>query len=150
MDRWNVPTADRDAACCTTDYAAHDAANNGRNASNPERRNSAMTQELTRKEALELAQKIMTDAEAERAACAEAEARRTTDAVGHWPVVTGSAVGGDFYKGIEWFACWLLDNNEGETIYEERLRSWAADAWKAHLKQPNAEISGRAASAPKP
>ena len=50
-----------------------------------------MTQKLTRKEALELAQKIMTDAEDERAACAEAEARRTTDVGGHWPVVTGSA-----------------------------------------------------------
>ena len=37
----------------------------------------------------------------------------------------------DFYKGIEWFACWLLDNVEGETITEEALRPWAVKALKS-------------------
>jgi hypothetical protein len=49
----------------------------------------------------------------------------------------GYAVGGDFYNGIEWLACWLLDNVEGEMISEEQLRPWAAKAWEAHLKRPN-------------
>lgn len=49
----------------------------------------------------------------------------------------GSAVGGEFYNGIEWLACWLLDNAEGETITEEQLRPWAAEAWKAHLTRQN-------------
>jgi len=40
---------------------------------------------------------------------------------------------GDFYNGMEWFACWLLDNVEGETITEEQLRPWAAKAWEQHL-----------------
>lgn len=44
-------------------------------------------------------------------------------------------VGGDFYSGIEWFACWLLDNAERETITEEQLRPWAAKAWQAHVKR---------------
>ena len=44
------------------------------------------------------------------------------------------------YKGIEWFACWLLDHAEGETITEEQLRPWAVEAWKAHLaKYPEQE-----------
>jgi hypothetical protein len=47
------------------------------------------------------------------------------------------AVGGDFYNGLEWFACWLLDNKEGETITEELLRPWAYEAWQAHLKKQN-------------
>lgn len=51
----------------------------------------------------------------------------------------GSAVGGDFYNGIEWLACWLLDNAEGETITEEQLRPWAAKAWAEHLKRQNTE-----------
>ncbi len=46
----------------------------------------------------------------------------------------GYAAGGDFYNGIEWLACWLLDNVEGETITEEQLRPWAAKAWTEHLK----------------
>jgi hypothetical protein len=46
---------------------------------------------------------------------------------------TGSAIGSDFYNGIEWLACWLLDNAEGETITEEQLRPWAFQAWNAHL-----------------
>ncbi len=37
----------------------------------------------------------------------------------------------DFYKGIEWFACWLLDNVEGEIITEEQLRPWAIKALEA-------------------
>ena len=41
----------------------------------------------------------------------------------------------DFYNGVEWLACWLLDNKEGETITEEQLRPWAVEAWKAHLKR---------------
>lgn len=49
----------------------------------------------------------------------------------------GSGARGNFYRGIEWMACWLLDNAEGETISEEQLRSWAAKAWEAHLKRPN-------------
>ena len=47
------------------------------------------------------------------------------------------AVGGDFYKGLEWFACWLLDHAEGETITEELLRPWAQQAWMKHLKRHN-------------
>jgi hypothetical protein len=46
-----------------------------------------------------------------------------------------NSYGGDFYKGIEWFACWMLDNVEGETITEELLRPWAAEAWYEHLKR---------------
>jgi hypothetical protein len=53
------------------------------------------------------------------------------------PTKARPAVGGEFYKGIEWLACWLLDNVEGETITEEQLRPWAAKAWKAHLKRQN-------------
>lgn len=44
------------------------------------------------------------------------------------------AVGGDFYNGIEWLACWLLDHAEGEVVSEERLRAWAVEAWKASQK----------------
>lgn len=49
--------------------------------------------------------------------------------------------GCDFYKGIEWFACWLLDNVEGETITEEQLRPWAVKAWSAAQCSPNAQRS---------
>lgn len=45
--------------------------------------------------------------------------------------------GSDFYNGIEWFACWLLDHAEGETITEEQLRPWAVEAWHEHLKRMN-------------
>ena len=38
---------------------------------------------------------------------------------------------GDFYDGIEWFACWLLDNVEGQEILEEQLGPWAVEAWNA-------------------
>jgi hypothetical protein len=48
-----------------------------------------------------------------------------------------SSVGGDFYQGIEWLACWLLDHAEGETITEEQLRPWAQKAWFAHLDRKN-------------
>jgi hypothetical protein len=48
-----------------------------------------------------------------------------------------SSVGSDFYQGIEWLACWLLDNVEGETITEEQLRPWAQKAWLAHLDRKN-------------
>lgn len=50
----------------------------------------------------------------------------------------GYAVGGDCRNGIEWLACWLLDNVEGEIITEEQLRPWAVKAWRAHLKRHNA------------
>jgi len=53
------------------------------------------------------------------------------------PEPDGSAVGGDFYNGLEWLACWLLDNVEGETITEEQLRPWAIKAWEAHLNPTN-------------
>lgn len=36
---------------------------------------------------------------------------------------------GDFYRGMEWFACWLLDHAEGEIIMEELLRGWVTEAW---------------------
>ena len=58
-----------------------------------------------------------------------AEARQSAEAC--------SSVGGDLYKGIEWLACWLLDNVEGETITEEQLRPWAQKAWLAHLDRKN-------------
>lgn len=44
----------------------------------------------------------------------------------------------DFYRGVEYFACWLLDNQEGETITEEVLREWATRAWRARKKRQNA------------
>lgn len=53
----------------------------------------------------------------------------------------GYTAGGDFYNGIEWLACWLLDNVEGETITEEQLRPWAAKAWAEHLKRYNKKVS---------
>ena len=56
-------------------------------------------------------------------------------------VATGSAVGGEYYQGIEWLACWLLDNAEGETITEESLRPWAVAAWHAHLKRQNDKLT---------
>jgi len=46
---------------------------------------------------------------------------------------------GDFYQGVEWLACWLLDNVEGETITEEQLRPWAQKAWFAHLDRENSK-----------
>ena len=52
-------------------------------------------------------------------------------------------VGGDFYGGIEWLACWLLDNVEGETITEEQLRPWAAKAWEAYLNRHINALSDR-------
>jgi hypothetical protein len=66
------------------------------------------------------------------AAKEEAKARRSAAA--------SSFVGGDFYQGIEWLACWLLDNVEGETITEEQLRPWAQKAWLAHLDRKNADV----------
>jgi len=48
-----------------------------------------------------------------------------------------SSVNGDFYQGVEWLACWLLDHAEGETITEEQLRPWAQKAWFAHLDRKN-------------
>ena len=51
---------------------------------------------------------------------------------------TTKAVSGDFYGGIEWFACWLLDYAEGETIAEEQLRPWAVRAWKKHFQRNKA------------
>ena len=51
------------------------------------------------------------------------------------------AAGGDFYNGVEWLACWLLDNVEGETITEEQLRPWAAKAWAEHLKGHNDKLA---------
>jgi hypothetical protein len=45
----------------------------------------------------------------------------------------------DIYNGIEWFACWLLDNVEGEIITEEMLRPWAIEAWEEYNKYKNYE-----------
>ena len=59
---------------------------------------------------------------------------------------TCSAVGGEFYNGLEWFACWLLDHKEGDTITEELLRPWAYEAWKEHLVRQNAKSAGTDAS----
>jgi hypothetical protein len=64
--------------------------------------------------------------------CGESVASGPSDAT------AGSSVGGEFYQGIEWLACWLLDNVEGETIAEEQLRPWAQKAWFAHLDRKNA------------
>jgi hypothetical protein len=47
------------------------------------------------------------------------------------------------YKGIEWLACWMLDNVEGEEVTEEQLRPWAVKAWEAHLKRHIDELRGR-------
>ncbi len=39
------------------------------------------------------------------------------------------------YEGIEWFACWLMDNVEGEIITEEQLRPWAYEALLEYKKK---------------
>ncbi len=52
------------------------------------------------------------------------------------------SAGDGFYGGIEWFACWLLDHAEGETISEEQLRPWAVQAWREHLKPATPPASG--------
>jgi hypothetical protein len=49
--------------------------------------------------------------------------------------VAGSAVGGKFYKGMEWFGAWLVDHAEGEIISEELVHRWAVEAWHDHLKK---------------
>lgn len=46
----------------------------------------------------------------------------------------------NFYRGVEYFACWLLDNVEGETITEEQLRPWAQQAWLERKKGLNSRI----------
>jgi hypothetical protein len=51
------------------------------------------------------------------------------------PQTIESTIGSEFYNGIEWFACWMLDHAEGETITEEQLRPWAGKSWADHLKQ---------------
>ena len=61
-------------------------------------------------------------------------------AYGESDAATCSAVGGEFYNGLEWFACWLLDHKEGDTITEELLRPWAYEAWKEHLVRQNATV----------
>jgi len=72
--------------------------------------------------------------------CDECEGKCPESERGKSPLdaAAGSSVGGDFYQGIEWLACWLLDNVEGETITEEQLRPWAQKAWFAHLDRKNA------------
>jgi hypothetical protein len=67
-----------------------------------------------------------------------AASEREREALCPSDATTCSSVGGDFYKGIEWLACWLLDNCEGEEITEEQLRPWAQKAWLAHLDRKNA------------
>ena len=54
------------------------------------------------------------------------------------PRLVVPSVGDNFYSGIEWLACWLLDNCEGEEITEEQLRPWAAKAREAHVFRHNA------------
>jgi len=71
----------------------------------------------------------------------ESDCRIARPAASELAAPTGYAVGGEFYQGVEWMACWLLDNVEGETISEEQLRPWAIEAWKAHLKRHNKVIS---------
>ncbi len=48
-----------------------------------------------------------------------------------------SAVGGEFYNGLEWLGAWLVDHAEGETITEELVRCLACEAWREHLKRQN-------------
>lgn len=67
----------------------------------------------------------------------EPNSKPNSTAHGDCRPVPCSAVAGDFYNGLEWFACWLLDHAEGETITEELLRPWAYEAWKAHLIRQN-------------
>ena len=49
----------------------------------------------------------------------------------------GSGARGDFYRGIEWLACWMLDHVEGEIVTEELLREWATKAWREGKKRQN-------------
>lgn len=44
-----------------------------------------------------------------------------------------------FYLGVEWLACWMLDNVEGEIVSEEKLREWAGRAWARHILSQNAK-----------
>lgn len=48
---------------------------------------------------------------------------------------------GEFYLGIEWLACWMLDHVEGETVTEELLREWATKAWREGKKRQNEKLS---------
>ena len=43
----------------------------------------------------------------------------------------------DFYRGIESFAAWLVDNAEGETVTEELVLIWATKAWREGKKRQN-------------
>jgi len=52
----------------------------------------------------------------------------------------------DIYRGIEYFACWLLDNREGETVTEELLRQWASEAWLERKKGPTGRMSAGGAA----
>lgn len=40
---------------------------------------------------------------------------------------------GDFYLGIEWLGCCLIDHCEGEVITEEQMRAWAVRAWNKRI-----------------
>ena len=53
------------------------------------------------------------------------------------PRLVVPSIGDQFYEGVEWLACWLLDNCEGEEIAEEQLRPWAARAWEARVSRHN-------------
>jgi hypothetical protein len=46
------------------------------------------------------------------------------------PTLSKKKVRNTFYNGMEYFAAWLVDHAEGETITEELLREWAIKAWK--------------------
>ena len=50
-------------------------------------------------------------------------------------VARGSAIGGEFYNGMEWLAAWLVDHAEGETVTEELARRWAIEAWQEHVRR---------------
>ncbi len=42
-----------------------------------------------------------------------------------------------FYLGVEWLACWMLDNVEGEIVSDEKLQEWAGRAWARHILSQN-------------
>ena len=48
---------------------------------------------------------------------------------------SGSAIGCEFYNGMEWLAAWLVDHAEGETVTEELARQWAVEAWQEHVRR---------------
>lgn len=55
----------------------------------------------------------------------------------------GSAARKNFARGLVWFAAWLLDNVEGDTVTEESLQQWGTEALREREKRQNDGAKGR-------